>query len=707
MKKRLVVFFLAGTLFSLAHGFGSLKARAPGTNDAFVPLWLKTLDARVTINDQIAVTFVDQVFVNTSSSKKEGIYNFTLPEGAVIVELALWIDGNRQVATPMEKTQATSKYDNAVRLSVDPALLNDLGNNQYQLNVYPLNAAGDSLSQRRIDFTYVVPLKSRSDTASYFFQLATTGLSSQAPLRTSVSINVTSQDNIANVLAPNFSGTELGIIRNSATSFSLVYGTENAYTNKDLTLNIAGAHAAAFKLKTATYVPGLDPMLLFDSTETAPYFTMWLTSPALSATAVKPREAVFVLDASFSMAGNRFTELVASLRHALGLLLPTDRFNIIIFNTSSRSFMPSLVPATAANIGQALAFLQTVQTAGITNPTNAIKQGLASPWTSGSNHGLFLLTDGYVDWPIRTTSSNIADTLTAANSARVQIFSIAMRGNFDQVFPSLLSQRNGGFVVALAAPDTQQGDLSNVLEQMMYPLLYDVRLEIPGLDAYDVYPSTLPDLLAGGQVNVVGSYTRTGTYPVVLSATREGVAVRETLTTTLPVPKINYRSIPQLWAAAKIDYLLDQIKVLGLQPELKQAIITLGLKYGIVTPYTSLLVIETQPHNTAAIGPIMDKTSGNIVRKMELIPSSSKFSVPFRIKYAVPTSAGLKAVSLKVYNVRGELIRTIAEHATPGGWFFAAWDGCDRNGRFLGAGYYILVLQVANERIAAPIRIVR
>jgi flagellar hook assembly protein FlgD len=103
----------------------------------------------------------------------------------------------------------------------------------------------------------------------------------------------------------------------------------------------------------------------------------------------------------------------------------------------------------------------------------------------------------------------------------------------------------------------------------------------------------------------------------------------------------------------------------------------------------------------------MDKTSGNIVRKMELIPGSTKFSIPFRIKYAVPTSSGLKTVSLKVYNVRGELIRTIAEHVTPGGWFFANWDGRDRNGRILGTGYYILVLQVANERIAAAIRIVR
>jgi Ca-activated chloride channel family protein len=705
MTTKSVFVFLACALFSLAHGFGSLKARAPGTNDAFVPLWLKTLDANVTINDQIAVATVDQVFVNTASAVKEGIYDFTLPPGAVIVELALWINGVRQVAVPMEKTQATSTYDNSVRMSVDPALLTDLGNNEYQINVYPLNAAGDSLAQRRIEFTYAVPLKSISDTSVFLFQLKTTSLSSQAPVRTSVSMTVTSQDTIANVLAPGFSSTEIGVTKKSEKSYSVIYGTENAYADKDLSLDIVGKQAAGTTLKTASYVPGLDTTLSFDSTEKTPYFAMWLTTPASPANSVKPRDAVFILDASYSMVGTKFSQLVASLKHALGLLSPSDRFNVIVFNTTSMSFMPSLVAATPANITRAITFLQAVRPAGITNPSDAIKQAMTSPWKSGANHGLFLLTDGYINWPLRTSSSMMIDTLTAANTGNVQLFSIAMGNDADQAFLSLLSQRNNGFLATLAEPDTQQGALSEALEQLMYPLLYDIKLNISGqANASDFYPSPLPDLPGGGQLAMYGRCTRQGTYPVVLSAKSNGAAVQETLSTTLLVPKINYRSIPQLWASAKVDYLLGQIKLLGEQPELKQAVVTLGLKYGIVTPYTSLIVIETQ---NSAIGVIIDKTSGNSVKKMELIPASSRFSVPFRIRYAVPTTPGLKTVSLKIYNVKGELIRTIAEHSTPGGWFYASWDGRDRLGAVLGKGYYVLVLQVAGDRIAVPLRIVR
>ncbi|HMD68404.1 MAG TPA: VIT and VWA domain-containing protein, partial [Chitinivibrionales bacterium] len=501
MKNTLLTLLFTGALFSAAHGFGSLAGRAPGTNEAFVRLWLKTLDAKVTINDQIAVTFVDQTFLNTTSSTKEAIFDFTLPEGSTIVELALWINGRRQVAVPMEKTQATSSYDNAVRLSVDPALLTYVGNNEYQVNIYPLNAVVgdslDSLAQRRIDFTYVTPLKSISDTSGYFFQLMTANLSSQPPVRTSLSINVNSQDTIANVLVPNFSATEVGITKVNAKSYTLAYGTENAYATKNLTLDIIGTHASLFRFKAATYVPGLDTTLSFDSTETASYFAMWLSAPTPSSQTVKPREVVFVVDASYSMTGTKLTQLIASLKHALGLLSPSDRFNIIVFNTTSASFQSSLVPATQANINSAIAFVLAVQVKGITNAYGPLAQAMASNWTSTASHGIFLLTDGYLNWPLRLSTSQMIETLTVANTAGVPLYAVAMNDDADLSFLSLLSGQNGGFLVALASADTAQGGLSTTLEQMMYPVLFNIKLNVPGANAYDVYPTTLPPLPDG------------------------------------------------------------------------------------------------------------------------------------------------------------------------------------------------------------------
>jgi Ca-activated chloride channel family protein len=142
MKKTIAVMLVIGMAWSLAEGFGTLQARVPGSNNAYVPIWLKTMNASVTINDQIAVTYINQIFTNPTSSTEEGIYSFSLPSGSVITELALWINGVRTVAKAISSTQATSIYDSSVRKSVDPALLESLGNNNYQIYVYPYRPGG-------------------------------------------------------------------------------------------------------------------------------------------------------------------------------------------------------------------------------------------------------------------------------------------------------------------------------------------------------------------------------------------------------------------------------------------------------------------------------------------------------------------------------------------------------------------------------------
>jgi hypothetical protein len=79
----------------------------------------------------------------------------------------------------------------------------------------------------------------------------------------------------------------------------------------------------------------------------------------------------------------------------------------------------------------------------------------------------------------------------------------------------------------------------------------------------------------------------------------------------------------------------------------------------------------------------------------------------FIIRYAVPNSDNFQNVSLKVYNLRGELVRILAEHRTKGGRFIMPWDCRGRSGAFLCASSYILVLEVGNQRITALARIMK
>ena len=460
MKKTVATILLVGMAWSIAEGFGSLEARIPGTNSNYVPLWLKTMDATVAINDQIAITYVNQVFSNTGTSTMEGLYTFTLPPGSVITELALWINGVRTVARVLKTTQAISVYDSTVRKAVDPALLEDSAGNNYKIYIYPIGPAGDSGADRRIDFTYVTPLQSAADTTTYTLPLISSGLSSKIPLRTSVTMTGRWQDTMVNVLTPGLSANGIAITRPDLKTFTLSYLADSAYTNQPLTVSIAGTHEAVYRVKAETYVPLVDSTQPFDSAGDASYFALWLNSPAPGA--AKSREVVFVADISWSIGDSGMSLLRASLLHAVGLLSASDRFNIIAFNTGYTEFMPGLVSATAAAKSGATAYIDSLKVQGITDPIDPMKAAMAMAWSAGANHAVFLLTDGYPTWPIRLQSAAIIDTITACNGAGVPVFGIGIGSLSNQTFLSLLAQSNNGNAVTLGTPDTGQGGLSTV-----------------------------------------------------------------------------------------------------------------------------------------------------------------------------------------------------------------------------------------------------
>jgi Ca-activated chloride channel family protein len=664
------------------------------------------MDATVTVSDEIAVTYINQVFTNTSNSTEEGIFSFTLPAGSVITELALWINGVRTVAKAISSTKATSIYDSSVRKSVDPALLEDSAYNNYKIYVYPIGAAGDSNASRRIDFTYVTPLQSAMDTVTYALPLIPSGSSPQAPLQTSVTVSGRWQDTIAAVLLPGFSGTAPTITRPDRNSFALSYLVDSAFTGQTLTLEIAGSHSPLYRAIAESYTPKLDTTMPFDSAGDASYFALWLNSPASTA---KSREIVFLADISYSMGDSGLALLQTSLLHAVGLLTPNDRFNIIAFNTGFNEFMPGLVTATSTAVAGAVAYIDSLKVKGITNFIDPMKAAMASSWSTTANHGIVLLTDGYPTWPVRLQTAGLIDTITAYNNAGVPVYGIGIGKNANATFLSLLAQANNGTTATLAAPDTGSGSLAALVNQLGFSYLYNIRLGFGTLDTADVYPAQLSYLYGGGQLGIVGRYKKTGVFPVVLSAKQNGLSVQDTLSMTLPTANFNNTSLPELWASEKVSALVGQIALQGATTTLTGEITALGLRYGIVTPYTSLLVVPgTTPYGGGATS-ARELTAGKgVIRSMELSAAWSPSSNRAVIRYAVPTVDGtVKRVSLKIYSLRGELVGTLAQQETSGGRFTVDWDYSGRNGRAVGAGCYIVVLQVENKRLVQALHIAR
>lgn len=126
----------------------------------------------------------------------EGLFIFPLPENAVITELSLWENGVRKIGVAMESKTARQQYESVVRKSIDPALLEYLGKNVFKLSVFPINPAGQTDSERKIEITYTELLPYDNGNIRYNFLMKTVSLSSEAIQRASIMMHLTDQNKI-------------------------------------------------------------------------------------------------------------------------------------------------------------------------------------------------------------------------------------------------------------------------------------------------------------------------------------------------------------------------------------------------------------------------------------------------------------------------------------------------------------------------------
>jgi Ca-activated chloride channel family protein len=111
-----------------------------------------------------------------------------------------------------------------------------------------------------------------------------------------------------------------------------------------------------------------------------------------------------------------------------------------------------------------------------------------------------------------------------------------------------------------------------------------------------IYPRNMPDLFKGTQVTLIGRYRNPSDLKnVSLRLTgKAGGRTRSFTYENLSFPRAEDDNdfLPRLWATRRVGWLMEQIRSNGEQKELRDEIVDLGTRYGIVTPYTSYLAVE-------------------------------------------------------------------------------------------------------------------
>jgi len=570
----LLVLALTGT--ALADGFIVVRRHPPGRPEIRnIPLAVKYHRVKVTIEGQVATTEIDQVFINPNPRQLEGTYIFPLPETASISGFSMWIDGKEMKGELLEKDKARKIYTDIVRSMKDPALLEYVGRDMFKASIFPIPARGE----KRVKLVYQEICHADGGLVTYRYPLNTEKFSSRPLQDVSVIVNIRAKSPVKNVTCPSH---RVEVIRKGENHVRVGYEDKNVTPDRDLLLYYALAKDE-FALNFLTH----------RADERADGYFMMLLSPNLTVDRIVPKNICFVVDKSGSMQGAKIRQARDALKFCVNSLREADRFNVIPFGTEAETLFPALEPATPANVKSATDFIEKVDAIGGTAIDEALSMALDMAPQVDQPYMIVFLTDGLPTIG-ETREEVILANVAKRNKGNVRLFVFGVGNDVNTHLLDKLAESNRGSRDYVAETEDLELKISAFYTKVANPVLSDLVLRVTGVRVRDIYPKRLPDLFKGSQLVVVGRYEGSGAGAAQLT----GKVLGETKTIAHDVtfgPKVAEHSfLSRLWAIRKCGYLLDEIRLHGEKKELKDEIIRLAKLHGIVTPYTSFLVLEDQ-----------------------------------------------------------------------------------------------------------------
>ena len=532
----------------------------------------------VTIEDQIAVTHVDQVFYNPNDWTVEGTYVFPIPHGAAVTGFTLWIDGQPVEGEILDAEEARQTYEQIVREMQDPALLEYADRGAMRARIFPIPPGGE----RRIELEYSEVLQAENGLVRYIYPLNTEKFSTQPLEEVRVSVDMRASVPIRAVYSPSH---PVAVSRDGDYHVNAGYEDYNVLPDTDFALYYSLGETEAFHLLSYR-----DPG---DAADPDGFFLLLLAPSPNADTQAIPKDVILVLDRSGSMDGEKFLQAQEALRYVLGHLNSEDRFSVIAFSTGFESYASGLRDASEAN--EAIAWVDRQAPVGSTDINRALLEAVAIADRERPTYIIFL-TDGLPTEGV-IESDQILSNFAANASSNLRLFAFGVGYDVDTFLLDSLAQEHHGTSTYVLPGEPLDEIISAFYAKVSTPVLTNLKLDFGQLNAYDIYPSPLPDLFLGSQIVVTGRYRSGGLTDVTLT----GLVNGETQTLHFPdqvfaTHSTNYQSsIPRLWATRKIGYLLNQIRLHGPEQELIDQIVRLSIRYGIVTPYTSYLVTDAMP----------------------------------------------------------------------------------------------------------------
>ena len=532
-------------------------------------LSIKSQSVQIKINNQVASTSIEQVFKNNYDSDLEGTYIFPLPKGSSVVDFSMYMNGKKVKGEVLDKDKAREVYESIVREMKDPGLLEYIGENLFKARVYPVPRRGEV----KIEIIYEQVLDYDEGIYNYIYPVNKRNHSEQFV----VSAEIKSNTPIKNLYSPSHD-IDTRIDKLSATCG---YEGRGEASGKDFILYYSVSEKDI----------GLN-MLCYKEENEKGYFMMFLSPGELDVKAID-KDIIFVIDTSGSMSGGKLEQAKEALIFSINSLGKGDRFNVLGFSTEIDKYKDSLVLANGENKNNAVSFVKAMGSKGGTNINEALVSALGMFSDHKKTCMIVFLTDG--EPTVGATDMNeIVKNSIAANDSGVRMFVFGAGNDVNTHLLDNLSQEHRGATEYVVPGENIEVKVSSFYRKISQPILSDISLDFGKITVSDIYPKILPDIFKGTQLVILGRYEGNGSSAISL----KGLVNGEKRTIVYENRFLDANSdndfIPRIWATRKIGYLTSEIRLKGENKELVGEIVRLSKKHGIMTSYTSYLVLENE-----------------------------------------------------------------------------------------------------------------
>ncbi|WP_223296504.1 marine proteobacterial sortase target protein [Shewanella pealeana] len=318
------------------------------------------------------------------------------------------------------------------------------------------------------------------------------------------------------------------------------------------------------------------------------------------------RELILVIDTSGSMSGDAIIQAKTALKYALAGLRPTDKFNIVQFNSDVDKWSGMAMSATPYNLAQAQNYINRLEANGGTEMSIAINAALNIETVTDKETGteldnndlgsnllrqVLFITDGAV------SNESMLFELIEAQLGDSRLFTIGIGSAPNAHFMQRAAQLGRGTYTYIGKLDEVNQKVVSLLKKIEKPQVTDVDLRFSDGSVPDYWPVRIPDLYAHEPLLVAVKLPSYASSDLLVQGLLAGQFWQRRLSVSATEQA---KGLDLVWARKQIAA-LELSKQAANRERIEKQITAIAMNFHIMSAYTSLVAVDLTPSKPESI----------------------------------------------------------------------------------------------------------